>query len=130
MNGFVTRPTFDEGFAQWFNTASLEEIADTYCECYKDAHGIKARWVRAEDCDREGWADRFVALGHAIAAEQRRRDEADAAFLARVAALGLREWAERNGIRSEYDLYDHNDRVRWAESDPAPLPYEGMATIH
>ena len=29
--------------------ATVEELKDLYCDCYKDVHGIKARWVYGMD---------------------------------------------------------------------------------
>lgn len=107
----LTRPTFSEGFVEWLATADMEEIEGAYAENYKDAHGIKARWVYNAGISREEFANMFVQLGYDIKAEEERQDAEDAAFLERVASLGLAEWAERNNIRSELDLWEHNYQV-------------------
>lgn len=106
----LSRPTFDAGFTEWLATASMEEIEGSYAECYKDAHGIKARWVYDAGITREAFADMFVTLGHDIKAENDRLEAEQAAFVERIASLGLTEWAERNGIRTEHDLWEHNYR--------------------
>ncbi len=106
----LARPTFSEGFVEWLATAPMEEVEGAYAENYKDAHGIKARWVYNAGISREEFADMFVHLGEDIKAEEDRQEAADKAFRERVASLGLADWAERNGIRNEYDLWEHNYR--------------------
>lgn len=107
----LARPTFSEGFVEWLATAPMEEIEDAYAENFKDAHGIKARWVYNAGITREEFADKFVQLGYDIKDEEDRQEAEDAAFRERVASLGLAEWAERNNIRSELDLWEHNYQV-------------------
>lgn len=122
----IARPEFSPEFANWFATASIGALEEAYAESYKEAHGIKARWVYGSGHTREELADMFVRLGHDIQAERERERQADAAFMARVESLGLTGWAEANGIKSELDLWEYN-YAREYTPDPAPLPYEGMA---
>lgn len=112
-------PTMSESFINWINTASNEEIAGEYCDAYKEGNGIKARWMLGAVQTKAQWADDFVALGHDIEASIAADEARDAAFLARVASLGLADWAAANGIRTEYDLMEHNDRQYWAEREAA-----------
>ena len=121
----LSRPTFDAGFTNWLATAEMEEIESAYAENYKDAHGIKARWVFGAGYSRVEFADMFVRLGHDIQQEEARRDEEDAAFMAKVASVGLADWAAENGIRCEMDLWEHNYRREYTP-DPEPFPYEEM----
>lgn len=104
----LTRPEFSPEFVQWLATADMEEIEGAYAENFKDAHGIKARWVYNAGITREEFADKFVHLGYDIKAEEERMEAEDEAFRARVASLGLTDWAERNGIKNESDLYMYN----------------------
>lgn len=104
----MTDQSFSPEFANWLATAPLEDLADAYCENYKDAHGIKARWVRADSYDRAGWATAFAQLGADIEAEYQREQAENAALMARLASCGLTDWAERNGIKSQLDLDEYN----------------------
>lgn len=122
----LSRPTFDEGFTLWLATAEMEEIEGAYAENYKEAHGIKARWVYGRGYSREQFADMFVSLGADIKAENERQDAADAAFMAMIASVGLTDWAAENNIRCEMDLWEHNYRREYTP-DPEPFPYEDMA---
>lgn len=122
----LARPTFSPEFVQWLATADMEEIEGAYAENYKDAHGIKARWVYNAGYSREEFANMFVSLGHDIDEMEGKVRAEEAAFLARVAAVGLADWAERNNVRCEMDLWDHNYNEHFTV-DPEPLPYEDMA---
>jgi hypothetical protein len=113
----LARPTFDAGFVNWLATADMEEIEGAYAENYKDAHGIKARWVYGAGHTREEFADMFVHLGYDLKREEERQDAEDAAFVKRVADLGLTEWAARNGIKTELDLMEYNYRQEWQAED-------------
>lgn len=107
----LTRTEFSPEFTEWLATAPMEDIEGAYAENYKDAHGIKARWVYNAGITRDEFANMFVILGHDIQAEEKRQNEADEAFRKRIADLGLTEWAQRNGIHNEYDLMDYNYRT-------------------
>ena len=87
------------------NTA---ELYDNYCEYYKDAHGIKARWVYGNVYTAQEWVQMFSSLAYDVDAACEREEEAQKAFEERVASLGLTEWAKRNNIRTEYDLMEYN----------------------
>lgn len=103
-------PKLSAAMCEWLATGNNDDFADAYCENYKDAHGIKARWVLGREYSREEWASMFNSLEHALDAEFAREEAENAAFAARLASVGLTEWAERNGIRTEYDLMEHNYR--------------------
>jgi hypothetical protein len=122
----LARPQFSPEFVQWLATAPIEEIEGAYAENYKDAHGIKARWVYNSGRTREQWANDFVSLGEDIKEENEREAARDAAFMAMVASVGLADWAKANGIRCEMDLWEHNYRREYTP-DPEPFPYEDMA---
>ncbi len=85
-------------------------LYDSYCDSYKDAHGIKARWVYGNTYTAEEWIKMFSILAYdvdvAIAEEEREKQ----AFRDKLASLGLTEWAKRNNIHDEYDLMDYNYR--------------------
>lgn len=104
----LARPSFAPDFTNWLATAPMADIEEAYCESYKDAHGIKARWVYGKGYSREHFADSFEILGRDIKAACERQDAEDAAFRERVASLGLTEWCERNNIRTELDLMEYN----------------------
>lgn len=134
MNDFASLKSFSPEFATYFATAPMDELLDGYCESYKDAHGIKARWIYGQNLSRWELAQAFDGLAADIKAAEEHEAARDAAFLARVEAMGLSDWAARNNIRSEWDCMEHNDNVSWeAKRDPEPLPYEELAarvTIH
>lgn len=96
------------------------DLYDAYCDNYKDAHGIKARWVYGNTYTADQWVNMFSMLAYDVD-ESIARDEArDAAFRERIASLGLAEWAERNNIRNEYDLMEYNyqqENKEWAERE-------------
>jgi len=120
----VTRPSFDASFINWLATAPMEEIEGSYAECYKDAHGIKARWVWNAGISRVEFADMFVSLGNDLK-EEEERDAEDARHFAEImAANGLTLWCEANGVTDWYaDAFQgYNYPVMNAE----PYPYEGM----
>lgn len=92
------------------NSGDTADLYDSYCDNYKDAHGIKARWVYGNIYTAQEWVSMFSSLAYDVDASIA-RDEAEAqAFRDRIASLGLTEWAERNNIRDEYDLMDYNYR--------------------
>lgn len=103
----LARPSFSPEFVQWLATAPIRDIEEAYCENYKEAYGIKARWVFDSNRTREQWADDFVQLGNDIRDENERAAEYEAAEQERVA------WEN-----------EHESFVR----DPEPLPYEHMLT--
>lgn len=101
------------------NSGDTADLYDSYCEQYKDAHGIKARWVYGNTYTADQWVRMFSSLSYDVDASIA-RDEAEAkAFRERIAALGLSEWAERNGIRSEFDLMEYNYRQEWKDREAA-----------
>lgn len=106
-------PTLRPETVAWLSVAPNEDIADSYCEAYKGVHGIKARWVLNTVQTPAQWAADFVRLGHDYEEEEAREAAANAAFLDRVASLGLADWAASKGIRTEYDLmeYNYNNQV-------------------
>lgn len=128
MNDFASLKSFSPEFAEYFATAPMEELLDGYCESYKEAHGIKARWIYDSGMTREELARAYDTLAGDIRHECEREEARAAAFMARVADLGLTEWAARNNIRNEYDLWEHNNRDRYSP-DPEPLPYENARPI-
>ena len=101
------------------------EIAEAYCESFKDAHGIKARWMLGAVNTPAEWAQMFTQLSHDIEDSINRDKAQDAKFMAMVDSLGLTGWAKDNGIRCEMDLWDHNYRHEFT-ADPAPFPYDEM----
>lgn len=109
----------------WIATAPMHEIEDMYCELYKDAHGIKARWIYGMGFTREQFAGMFDTLEREIEDSIARDRADDAAFMAMVDSLGLSDWASRNGIKREMDVWEHNYRTGFT-ADPEPLPYERM----
>lgn len=111
----LARPEFDAGFVNWLATADMEDIECAYAESYKDAHGIKARWIYGRGYSREEFADMFVNLGHDLKREQERQDAETAAFIQRVADLGLTDWAARNNIKTELDLWEYNYRQEYQD---------------
>ncbi len=101
------------------NTGDTAELYDSYCEHYKDAHGIKARWVYGNTYTAEQWVSMFSMLAYDVDASIAADEARDAAFRERITSIGLTEWAERNGIRNEYDLMEYNDRQEWADRQAA-----------
>ncbi len=86
----------------------LGDLYDSYCEYYKDAHGIKARWVYGNSYTADQWVFMFSSLAYDVD-DSIARDEAEAkAFRDRLASVGLTEWAARNNIKDELDLMEFN----------------------
>lgn len=59
----------------------IQELKDTYCDCYKDVHGIKARWVYAEDltvAELERMLDRLHEEYEVVSKEEELREQAAA----------------------------------------------------
>lgn len=112
----------------WVMTAPMHEIEDLYCELHKDAHGVKARWIYGMGFTREQFVRMFEQLEADIDAAIEADRAADAAFMAMVDSLGLSDWAARNGIKRELDVWEHNYRTEYTP-DPAPYPYDEM-TVH
>ena len=75
----LARPSFSPSFVEFLATAEIRDIEEAYCENYKEAYGIKARWVLDSGCTREQWADSFVQLGNDIRAENEREPRSPAA---------------------------------------------------
>jgi hypothetical protein len=103
-------PSLSPAMLDWLMTGDSQEIAEQYCESFKDAHGIKARWMLGAVHTPAEWARMFVQLGHDIDESIEQDKARDAAFLARVESLGLAQWAKDNNIKSELDLWEHNYR--------------------
>lgn len=101
------------------NSGDAADLFDSYCERFRDAHGIKARWVYGNTYTAEQWVSMFSSLAYDVDASIAADEARDAAFRERVASLGLSEWAERNGIRNEYDLMEYNDRQAWEDREAA-----------
>lgn len=101
------------------NSGDTADLYDSYCEHYKDAHGIKARWVYGNTYTAEQWVSMFSSLAYDVDASIAADEARDAAFRERIASIGLTEWAERNGIRNEYDLMEHNYRQENQRYDDA-----------
>jgi hypothetical protein len=56
---------------------TVEELKDLYCDCYKDVHGITARWVYGMDLtveELEGMMDRLEQQWVEVKAEEDRRE--------------------------------------------------------
>ena len=122
----ISHATFSPEFSAWLETAEMEDIEGAYAENYKDAHGIKARWVYGAGHTREQFADMFVRLGNDIKEEENREAAANARFMALVESLGLTQWAADNGIKTAMDLCEYN-YAREYIAEPEALPYEVMA---
>ena len=101
------------------NSGDTADLFDSYCEHYKDAHGIKARWVYGNTYTAEQWVSMFSSLAYDVDASIAADEAADKAFRERIASLGLSEWAERNGILTELDLMEYNYRQEWADRQAA-----------
>ena len=117
-NSSLHRPNFSPEFTAWLATADEIDLKDAYCESYKEAHGIKARWIYSYTYTREQWADSFYSLGLDIKAENAREQEQQARFAAQIESLGLTAWAAANNIRNMYDLWDHNMNNEYTKDEP------------
>ena len=69
----------------------IEELKDLYCDCYKDVHGIKARWVYGMDltvAELEGMMTRLEQEWVEVKAEEDRREaQAEVAARKQIQAL-------------------------------------------
>lgn len=69
----------------------IEELKDMYCDCYKDVHGIKARWVYGMDlteAELEGMLDRLEEEYTFVREEEAKREAAnEAAARTQIQAL-------------------------------------------
>ena len=109
--------TLNANMLNWINTGDLEDIRDQYVESFKDAHGIKARWLYGRDMPtREEFVRMFEVLTVDIEESIERDRLADVAFMERVASLGLTAWAAENGIKSEIDLMEYNYRKEYMDN--------------
>lgn len=127
-NDYTSLKSFSPEFASYFDAAPMDELLDAYCENYKDAHGIKARWIYSSDLSRMELARYFDILAREIKAEREREAEHDAAFRNSIDSVGLTEWAARNNIHTQYDLYDHQHELYWrGQQEPEADAYEALA---
>jgi hypothetical protein len=99
-----------EAFRNLIANGDEAELRDMYCDMHKDAYGVKGRFVYSKDYTREEWLSMFNCLLFAIDESIEADRLADEAFMHRIDGLGLKEWAERNGIKSELDLTEYNYR--------------------
>lgn len=73
------------------DSMTVEELKDLYCDCYKDVHGIKARWVYGMDltvAELEGMMARLEQEWVEVkAAEDRREAQAELEARKQIQAL-------------------------------------------
>jgi len=69
----------------------LQELKDMYCDCYKDVHGIKARWIYDMDVSLEEMKEMLARLEKEYIAhveeENQRTARAEEAARAQIRAL-------------------------------------------
>lgn len=100
--------TYANNLTNWLATVSMDEFLDIYSERYRDAYGIRARWVYGRTYTREEMADMWNRLDLEIEASNARDKAEDEAFRQRMADCGLSGWAERNNINNDRDLEEYN----------------------
>jgi hypothetical protein len=83
----------------------LEELKDMYCDCYKDVHGIKARWIYGMDVTVEEMKEMLARLER----EYQEHAEYERQRTARA------EEAARDQIRTlmQYGAQDVAMAIRW-----------------
>ena len=69
-----------EQFKSWEDMTALEQARETYWDMYKDAYGVRPRWIDTTAWTLEVFEAEFASLATAIeqAEVQRRADEAEA----------------------------------------------------
>lgn len=126
-NQYSHLKSFSAEFAQYFDNAPMQELLDAYCENHKDAFGIKGRWIYSQGLSRAQLAQEFDILAISIKIAEETEQQYQQAFLNNLNNVGLKDWAERNNIHNEYDLYDHQYMMEYQTQDDAPSYYETLA---
>ncbi len=69
-----------EQFKSWEEMTALEQARETYWDMYKDAYGVRPRWIDTTQWTLEVFEAEFASLATAIeqADIQRKADEAEA----------------------------------------------------
>lgn len=100
----------------------LQELEEIYCEMYKDVHGVKARWYRAESVEQ---ARRDLeALGaelDAVVFEELRAQEQAAERFAKLVVSVYKGDFER-AVRHQHEAYNTNGDEGFLEYHMG-LPY-------
>ena len=67
-------------FKSWEEMSELEQARETYWDMYKDAYGVRPRWIDTTKWTLEDFEAEFASLATAIeqAEAQRKADEAEA----------------------------------------------------
>jgi len=67
-------------FKSWEELSELEQARETYWDMYKDAYGVRPRWIDTTKWTLEDFEAEFASLATAIeqAENQRKADEAEA----------------------------------------------------
>ena len=80
-----------EQFKSWEEMTALEQARETYWDMYKDAYGVRPRWIDTTAWTLEMFEAEFASLATAIEQAERERREAEsravAEFEDRVANL-------------------------------------------
>ena len=99
---------------------TVEELKDLYCDCYKDVHGIKARWVYGMELtveELEGMMARLEREWVEVKAEEDRR-EAQAELEARKQIQALIEHGAKDvamAVRWMHDAEGTNGDNRYLD---------------
>ena len=66
-----------EAFKTWEEMTDLEQACETYWDMYKDAYGVRPRWIDTTQWTEADFEREFVQLSVTIAEEERIRKEAE-----------------------------------------------------
>ena len=67
-----------EQFKSWEEMSALEQARETYWDMYKDAYGVRPRWIDTTAWTLEVFEAEFASLATAIEQAERERREAEA----------------------------------------------------
>ena len=67
-----------EQFKSWEEMSALEQARETYWDMYKDAYGVRPRWIDTTSWTLEVFEAEFASLATAIEQAERERKDAEA----------------------------------------------------
>jgi len=67
-----------EQFKSWEEMSALEQARETYWDMYKDAYGVRPRWIDTTAWTLEVFEAEFASLATAIEQAERERKDAEA----------------------------------------------------
>lgn len=88
--------------------SDVEQLYSDYSDSYKDTHGIRPRWINPTGMTPMDFVELFSSLSYSDDYQAELDAEMQAAFVKKVADLGLTQWCADNNIKTETDLQEYN----------------------